>query len=123
MGLSDLRDINGLAARVVGEVGFTQPRTVEAGANLTVTPYYLPSATALYNPSELPIAAQNAVFITRSDQVRDVLPTAVQYKITTLRMATNPIAPSPSLVTTEGGWLSPMFWGWPTLAVSSCVWL
>ena len=37
---SDVRDGPDLVARVVGEVGFLQPRTVEAGAMLTVTLYY-----------------------------------------------------------------------------------
>ena len=120
--LADLRDAHGFAARVVGEVGLTRPRTVEAWANLTVTPYYLPSATSSYNLFELAIEGHKAVFITRSDQVHEVLPTAVHYRITPLGMATNPTAPSLALVKSDG-WLSPMFWGCPARAVSSCVWL
>ena len=45
-GASGVRDMLGLAARVVGEVGFLQPRTVAAWAISTVTLYYIHSASS-----------------------------------------------------------------------------
>ena len=114
-GSADLRDKSGLAARVVGEVGFIQPRTGEAGANLTVSLYYLPSATDPLNEFERAISVYNAVFLSRSDELHPMWPTAFQYKLIPLGLTTG-------MILWRGG-VSPLLWGWPTLAASTCVWI
>ena len=111
----DVRDRSGIAERVAGEVGFLQPRTVGEGATSTVALYYIPSATSTLNASEQGISAYNSVFISRSNEARELSPTAFQYKIVPLGLTTNMIAHTPPPTASIGGWLSPIFWGGPRL--------
>ena len=122
-GASGVRDGLCLAARVVGAAGVLHPRTGEVGVTLNATLYYLPSASDPPNASEQAIATYNEVFIPRSSEARDMFPTAFQYKNVPLGLKTNMIVRAPPTNVSGLGWFSPVFWGWSTLAASSCVWI
>ena len=64
-GTFDVRDKAGLTARVVGAAGFSQPRTFGPGAHLSVSLYYLPSASDPLNAFEQAIDSDKPVVISR----------------------------------------------------------
>ena len=131
-GLADLRDRDGLIARVVGEVGVPQPRTVEAGAQLDVT-LYVPasSSSSPLNSFEQAIFEHRVVFLPRSEGAHSTWPTAFHFKLVPrvvppdstpalLSPDSTPAGPVPLVV--SGDWLTYVS-GWPTQIVSICVWI
>ena len=70
-----MRDVNGPAARVAGDTGVTQPRTVEAGVILSVA-LVRPAATPPVSDFLSALSGRNAVFMTRTNNAHDALPTA-----------------------------------------------
>ena len=124
-GLADLRDRDGLIARVVGEVGAPQPRTVEAGAQLDVT-LYIPASSSSSPPPlnafEQAIVEHRAAFLSRTEGSHATWPTAFHFKLVP-RLIPSDITPAvPAPLVASGGWLTYVS-GWPTQIVSMCVWV
>ena len=93
-GVADVRDGNGIAARVSGEAGAIQPRTGESEVALHVALY--PSAASVTpNSFAHAIITHKAAFVSRSTAAHDTHPAACQFKIAPLGHGVPADVPAP----------------------------